>query len=152
MEQRHDLDERDAQDSSPVKHLAVHNKGKKLIALDSVDTPADDELSSGSLPNPSPVKSKSKKDRTRHRPSHRPAFSDSNSGMFRRAMSRGQNPLSQAPNNSFVSPTCPILVQPVYPAFGIRLALYMPPIATIRGPNHILSSPLGQHILEYEPP
>ena len=28
----------------------------------------------------------------------------------------------------------------------------MPPTTTIRGPNNILSSPLGQHILDYEPP
>ena len=30
--------------------------------------------------------------------------------------------------------------------------LYMPPTVAIRGPNDILSSPLGQHILDYEPP
>ena len=43
-------------------------------------------------------------------------------------------------------------MQPVYPAFGTGHALYIPPIAAIRSPNNMLSSPLGQHILDYEPP
>ena len=65
VEQRHDLDKRDAQDNDPARNPVVHNKGKKPISLDDVDTPADGELSSGSLPNPSPVKRKSNKDRKR---------------------------------------------------------------------------------------
>ena len=40
----------------------------------------------------------------------------------------------------------------VYPAFGTRPTLYIPPIATIRSPDDMLSFPLGQHILNYEPP
>ena len=67
MEQRHDLDERDAQDSGLARNPAVRNKGKKPIALDDVDTLVDDKLSSSSSPNPSPIKSKSNKERTRHR-------------------------------------------------------------------------------------
>ena len=43
-------------------------------------------------------------------------------------------------------------MQPVYPAFGTRPVLYMPPTTVIRDPNNILSPPLGQHILKYEPP
>ena len=105
VKKRRDLDERDGQDSGHAKHPAVRDKGKKHIALDDVDTPADDELSSGSSPNPSPVKSKSNKDRTRQRHSHSPAFSNSNGGTLRRATSRGQNPPCQAPGNAFVLPT-----------------------------------------------
>ena len=71
---------REAQDSGPARHPTVRDKGKKPIALDDVDTPADDELSSCSSPNPSLVKRKSNKDRTRHKHSHRPTFSDSNGG------------------------------------------------------------------------
>ena len=149
MDQRHDLNERDAQDSGPVRHPVIRDKGKKPITLDDVDIPTDDELSLGSSLNLSPIKSKSNKDRTHQRRSHRPAFSDSNGGMLRRETSRGQNPPSQALRNTFVLPTAPIPVQPVYSAFETRLALYMP---MIRDPNDILSSPLGQHILEYEPP
>ena len=40
----------------------------------------------------------------------------------------------------------------VHPAFNTRLTFYMPPAALIRGPNDTLFSPLGQHILDYEPP
>ena len=65
VEKRHDLDVRDAQDSGQAKHPVVRHKGKKTIALDDVDTPVDDELSSGNLPNPSPAKRKSNKDRLR---------------------------------------------------------------------------------------
>ena len=151
-EQRHDLDERDAQNSGPMRHPTVREKGKKPIALDDVDTSVDNELSSGSSPNPSPIKRKSNKDIMSRRHSHRPTFKDSNGGMLCRATSRGQNPPSQALGNTFILPTSPIPVRPAYPAFGIRPALYMPPTTMIRDPNDILSSPLGQHILEYEPP
>ena len=40
----------------------------------------------------------------------------------------------------------------VHPAFSTGLAFYMPPAALIQGPDDMLSSLLGQHILEYEPP
>ena len=43
-------------------------------------------------------------------------------------------------------------MQPVYSAFETRPVLYMPPTAAIQGPNAILSSFLGQHILKYKPP
>ena len=82
VKQRHDLDERYVQDSGPVRHPSICDKGKKPIALDDVDTPEDAELSSSNSPNPSPVKSTSSKDRMRRRHSHRPAFSDSNGGML----------------------------------------------------------------------
>ena len=115
LEQRHDLDVRDTQDNGPMRHPAVRDKGRKLIALDDVDTPTDDELSLGSSPNLSPIKSKRNKDRTRQRHSHRPAFSDSNGGMLRRATSQGQNPQSQALGSTFVLPTITIPMQPVTP-------------------------------------
>ena len=119
------------------------DKGKKLISLDDMDTSVDDELSLGSFPNPSLVKSKNNKDRTRWRHSHRPAFNDSNGGMLRRVTSRGKNPPSQALNNTFVLPTGPIPVQPAYLTFETRPALYITLIATIRDPNDKLSSPWG---------
>ena len=40
----------------------------------------------------------------------------------------------------------------VHHAFGTEPTFYMPPIALIRRPDDMLSSPLGQHILDYEPP
>ena len=39
----------------------------------------------------------------------------------------------------------------VYPTFGDALALYMPASTTVRGPEDVLSSPLGKHILAYKP-
>ena len=91
VEKRRDLDERDTQDSGQEKHPIVRIKEKKPIALDDVDTSADDELSSSSSPNPSPKKSKSSKDRSHQRHSYHPAFSNSNGDMFHRATSRGHN-------------------------------------------------------------
>ena len=38
----------------------------------------------------------------------------------------------------------------VRPAFGTRPTFYMPPAASIRRPDDMLSLPLGQHILDYE--
>ena len=40
----------------------------------------------------------------------------------------------------------------VHPTFGTGTTFYMPQAALIRRPNDMLSSPLGQHILDYEPP
>ena len=40
----------------------------------------------------------------------------------------------------------------VHPAFGTRPRLFMSPATLIRRPDDMLSSPLGQHILDYEPP
>ena len=39
-----------------------------------------------------------------------------------------------------------------YPTFGATLALYIPAPTTVWGPEDMLSSPLSQHILSYEPP
>ena len=39
-----------------------------------------------------------------------------------------------------------------YPALGAAPTSYMPTPTAIRGPEDMLSSPLGQHILSYEPP
>ena len=40
----------------------------------------------------------------------------------------------------------------VHPAFGTGPMFYMPPTTLIRRPDDMLSSPLGQHIIYYEPP
>ena len=41
---------------------------------------------------------------------------------------------------------------PAHPAFSTVPTLYVPPEALIRRLDDMLSSPLGQHILDYEPP
>ena len=40
----------------------------------------------------------------------------------------------------------------VHPAFGTGPTFYMPLAVPIRGPDDMLYTPLGQHILDYEPP
>ena len=61
--------------------------------------------------------------------------------------------MEQAPENM---PTCHKGIAPsfqlVYLTFGAALAPYMPVSTTVRGLEDMLSSPLGQHILSYEPP
>ena len=53
-------------------------------------------------------------------------------------------------------PVLPIGMMPqmpfVHPSFGARPELYMSSIALIPRPDDVLSSPLRQHILDYEPP
>ena len=39
-----------------------------------------------------------------------------------------------------------------YPTFGMTPVLFMPVPTAVRGLEDMLSSPLGQHILSYEPP
>ena len=103
VEKIRDLDEGDTQETGLAKLLVVRDKGKKAIVLDDVDILADDELSSGSSPNPSPVKSN--KDRSCQRHSLHPAFSNSNSGTFSRATDQGHNHPNEAPGSAFTLPT-----------------------------------------------
>ena len=151
VEKKRYLDKRAAQDSGQAQHPVFRDKGKNPIVLDDVDIPEDDELSSDNLPDPSPIKGN--KDRSRKRHSHRLTFSNSNNDLFRRAMGRGHNRPNEAPGSVFTLPTDAILpMQSVYPAFGTGLTFYVSPTTAIRSPNDILSSPLGQHIIDYEPP
>ena len=92
IEKRHDIGERDVQDSGQAKHSTARDKGKEPIVPNNVDTPAYDELSSGSSPNLSLAKSSRVRSRQRH--SHRPTFSNADNGTFCRARKetgRGQN-------------------------------------------------------------
>ena len=43
-------------------------------------------------------------------------------------------------------------MSPMHPTFGVGPTFYAQPTAMIQGPDDMLSSPLGQHILNYEPP
>ena len=141
-----DLDERDAQDNGQAKHPVVRDKGKKPIVLDDADIPTNDELFSNSSPNLSPAKSN--KDRSRQRHSHCSVFSKSNSDTFRRETSQGQNQSNKELGNAFTLPTGAMpLMQSSYPAFRTGPVLHIPLATVIRSPNDILSSPLGQHVL-----
>ena len=60
------------------------NRGKEPIVLDNVDTPVDDELTSGSSPSLSLSSAKNAQENTkaksRKKPLHHPAFNDAISG------------------------------------------------------------------------
>ena len=138
---------KDVRDSSRAAHPTARNKGKELIVPDNVDTPTDNELSSGSSPSLSlsPTKDArgSTKTKSLKRSSHHPAFSDAVSGASRRArieVGRKPNPLVQALRNASVLPagTMPPM-QVVHPAFGSGLTFYMPPASLIRRPDDMLS-------------
>ena len=125
-----------------------------------IDTPENDELSSGSSLslNLSPVKNarESTKIRSYKRPSPHLTFSDASSGASRKArreVSKRQNRPDQAPRNLPMLPSGLMPpIPPVHPAFGAVPTFYMPPVAIIQRPDDMLSLPLGQHILGYEPP
>ena len=138
----------------------ARNRGKEPIIPNDIDTLADDELSLGSSPSlsPSPTKNAraSIKAKSRKKPSHHPAFSDAISGIshrVRRKAGKRQNWPDQAPGNASIFPKSTIPPMPlVHPTFGIGPTFYMMLGALIRRPDHMLSSSLRQHILDYGPP
>ena len=81
VEKGHNLGEKDMQNSGQAKHPTACNKGKELVVLDNVDTPAEDELSSSSSPDLSLAKSN--RARSRQRCTHCLAFSNLDGGTFR---------------------------------------------------------------------
>ena len=168
MEKSRDLGS-DVRDSGQAAYLITHNKGKEPVIPADVDTPTDDELSSGSSPSLSlsPIKNArdSPKAKSRKRPLRHYAFNNVVSGVsskVRRETSRRQNQPIQVPGNTLVlpkgamPPTLPAStmqsVPLVHPTFGKGPMFCMSPTASIRRPNDMLSSPLGQHILDYESP
>ena len=144
------------QDNGRALHPAPRNGGKEPIILDEADILTDDELSSGSFPPLGLSPAKNIRAKLCRNNLYRHAFSNAisgASGQARREASKGLNQPDRAlgdasvllvgmmPSMSFVHPT-----------FGIRPTFYMLLVAPIRGPEDMLSLPLRQHILEYEPP
>ena len=123
VEKKCDLGEKDVQDSSQAKHPTARNKGKESIILENIDTPTNDELSSGRSSGLSPAKFSKARSRQRH--SHHPTFNNANGGTFcwaRRETVRGQNQPNGVTGNALelhsgVVPPKP----PVYHAFRTSL-------------------------------
>ena len=147
-------------DSGRATQPIACNKGKEPIAPDNVDTLMDDELSSSSSPSLSlsltQNAEENTKTRSRKRPSPHLAFSDAFNGASsraRREASRIQNLPDQAPGNPPVLPsgTFPQMLL-MHPTFGAAPTFYIPPTPLIRRPDDMLSLPLRQHILDYDPP
>ena len=129
------------------------SKGKEA-ALPDIDLLADDELSSGSSPlmrrssSPNVAEVHSRK-----RPSRRPSRSVIVAKYrTRREPSRGQRPpmaaRQYAPNPIGGLPTP---LPSIYPPFGAPPARQMVFTPAVRGPQDMLSTPLGQHVLDYNP-
>ena len=126
---------KDARDSGRDAQPIARDKGKGLVVPEDIDTPTDDELSSGSSPslNLSSEKNTRESTRTRSckRPSLHPSFSDAISGAsrkVRREAGRRHYRFGQAPGNQPVLPsgTLPPM-PPAHPAFCTTPTFYIPP-------------------------
>ena len=130
-------------------------KGKEVASPDDVDLPADDELSSVSSPlprrSPSPNGAEA---HSRKMPPRRSIQSISVARhQVRRELSRDQRPLTLA--HQYVPDRAGGLPPPVssmYPPNGAAPVPQMIVPSTVRGPQDMLSTPLRQHILDYDPP
>ena len=150
---------KEVRDSGRAVQLIARYKGKKPIIPNDVDTLADDELSSSSSLYPSLSLTRMlgrARRRLRKRPLSLPTFSNAISGASRRTRKearRRQNRLDQALRNPSMLPSGTMPPLPlVHPAFGTWPTFYMPATTLIHRLDDMLSSPLGQHILDYEPP
>ena len=130
------------------------NKGKEPIRSEDSDITADDELSSDSSPLPDlPPPKNNVEAELRKRPPRRSRRSIS--GMphqVRREFSRERWNSERASKNipTWLGGAAPSHLFE-YPAFEVA-PVYMPVPFVVRGLEDMLSSPLGQHILSYEPP
>ena len=130
-------------------------KGKEVTAPDDVDLPADNELSSGSSPlprcSPSPNAAEA---HLRKRPPRRSSRSISVARRrVRREPNRDQRPPS--PAHQYVPDRAGGLPPPMpsmYPPYGAAPAPQMIVPSAVQGPQDMLSTPLGQHILDYDSP
>ena len=135
----------------PVKQ----NKGKEPIQSEDTDAAANDELSSGSSPLPDTLPPKNNVEaESRKRPPRRSRRSVS--GMPRRVrmeFSKERHQTERAPEHipAWLRGTAPPLPFG-YPAFEMASIPFMPVPTAVWGPQDMMSSPLGQHILSYEPP
>ena len=135
--------------------LSRPDKGKETAVPDDIDLPADDELSSSSSPlprrSPSPNAAEA---HSRKRPPCRPSRSV-NITWCRvwREPSRDQRPLTPvpqyAPNRAEGFPP---LGPSIYQPYRAVPAPQMITPSAVRGPLDMLSTPFGQHILDYDPP
>ena len=135
----------------PVKK----NKGKEPIRSNDSDAVADDELSSGSspLPNLPPPKNNVEAKLRKRPPLHSSRSVSGIAHRVRREFNRERRKSKHAPKNipAWLGGVVPS-ISFRYPAFGAAPTPYMPPPTAVWGPHDMLSSPLGQLILSYEPP
>ena len=146
---------KNARGSNHPSPSVKYNEGKEPILSGDSDAAANDEFSSSSSPLPNlPPPNNNMEAESRKRPPHR--SNRSVSGMHhrvRREINRKQRQLKQAPENvpMWHRGVAPLLLF-MYLTFRVALAPHMPTSTIIRGPEDMLSFPLGKHILSYKPP
>ena len=127
---------------------------------DDIDLPTDDELSSGSTPlprrSPSP---NAEEDHSRKRP---PCRSSRSVNVVRRQMRREPSRDQRPPTPATAHASSSVCARPNWgsppanfnhvPTFWGRPAPQTIFASAVRGPRDMLSTPLGQHILDYDPP
>ena len=131
------------------------NKGKEPALPDHNDPSADDELSSGSSPllYHSPPRSNAEAESIKRPPCHSsPAISGTHRRTLREAnKDKSHSELAPEHMPNRVGGMAPRFLPAQYP-YEVPPALNVASYPPVRRPYNMISSPLGQHILDYEPP
>ena len=146
---------KNARGSSHPAPLVKQNKGKEPIRSEDSDATADDELSSDSslLLDLSPPKNNVEAE-SRKKPRVVLVCPSAACPVWCKENSAEKGGSRSAPLKTYpvwlggAAPSLPF----GYPTFGAAPVPYMPASTVIRGHEDMLLSPLGQHILSYEPP
>ena len=144
--------DRNARGSSHPTPLVKQNKGKEPIRPEDSDVAADDELSSGSSPfqDLTPPKNNVEAELRKRPICHSSRFVSDMPYRVRREFSRERRQLECAPENipAWLGGVAPSLSFR-YPTFGVAPISYIPAPTDVRGPEDMMSFPLGQHVLSY---
>ena len=135
--------------------LTQTTKGKEPALPDHSDPPADDELSSGSSPllRHSPPRSNAEVESRKRPPRHSSRAISGTYCWTRREANKDRPHFELAPEHmpTKVGGMAPQFLPAQYP-YRVPPTLIASSYPHVRGPYDMLSSPLGQHILDYEPP
>ena len=131
------------------------DKGKEVAAPDDIDLPMDDELSSGSslLPRRSPSPNTAKAQSRKRAPCRSSRSISVARRRVRKEPSRDQRP--PTPAHQYVPDRAggfPPPVPSMYPPFEAAPAPQLIFSSAVQGLQDMLSTPLGQHILDYDSP
>ena len=131
------------------------NKGKELALPDHSDPSANDELSLGSSPllRHSPPQSNAEAESRKRPPRHSSRAVSDTHHRTRRKANRDRPHSEMAPEHmpTQVGGIAPQFLLAQHP-YGVPPAPNAASYPPVRGPYDMLSFPLGQHILDYEPP
>ena len=135
--------------------LTRTNKGKELALLDHSDPSADDELSSCTSPllRYSLPRSNAEAESRKRPPRHSSRAVSGTHRRMRREANRDMSHSELSPEHmpTWVGGMAPQFLPAQHP-YGVPPAPNAASYPPVRGPYDMLSSPLGQHIFDYEPP